>query len=283
MSNIISGPLWAACNWASQEGEGSIHDDSTAEELGFRGGTVPGDVHMDQVLPVLVKTFGQEWFERGNLSLTFKYATVDGEKVQVFAEKPAPGETQTKVWIEHEDGNLVATGTAAMGDHTQSELQKKNRYPCDPSELRILKDLYEGMELATYDMVADPAKQHQRLEKGVISDPLDWYGEASPWGGPVACASTYVHYMWGPPTQKLSHITDNAVGLFSAIELGNVNGPFLLGKKYHFESHVISIGQSPQTEYLWFDTTADNEAGERVATFRMKTAIMKASSPLYQD
>ena len=86
MTEVICGPLWAARNWSADAGEGSIHDDATAENLGFRGGTVAGNVHMNQFPPVLVEIFGPEWFERGNLSLSFKNATVDKEQVQVFAE-----------------------------------------------------------------------------------------------------------------------------------------------------------------------------------------------------
>ena len=64
MSDIISGPLWAARNWSADAGAGSIHDDDTAQELGFRGGTVAGDVHMNQFAPVLVQVFGEAWFEQ---------------------------------------------------------------------------------------------------------------------------------------------------------------------------------------------------------------------------
>ena len=42
IETIMEGPLWEARNWAASEGAGSIHDDTTAEKLGFRGGTVPG-------------------------------------------------------------------------------------------------------------------------------------------------------------------------------------------------------------------------------------------------
>ena len=47
---------------------GSIHDDATAQKLGFRGGTVAGSIHMEQFPPVLVRAFGQRWFETGSLS-----------------------------------------------------------------------------------------------------------------------------------------------------------------------------------------------------------------------
>ena len=55
MTEVISGPLWAARNWSADEGAGSIHDDATAERLGFRGGTVAGDIHMNQFPPVLLQ------------------------------------------------------------------------------------------------------------------------------------------------------------------------------------------------------------------------------------
>ena len=79
MAEVMTGPLWAARNWSADAGAGSIHDDETAAELGFRGGTVAGDIHMNQFPPVLIKVFGNEWFERGNLSLNFRNATIDKE------------------------------------------------------------------------------------------------------------------------------------------------------------------------------------------------------------
>ena len=159
MTEVITGPFWAARNWNINDGEGSIHDDETAAELGFRGGTVAGDIHMNQFPPVLVKIFGNEWFERGNLSLNFKNATVDLEKVQVFAEALKPGENQVNVWMERDDGLLVCTGTAALGDHSKSELRRLDYRPCDPEELRILKKVKPGMRLGTYDIVATTDKQ----------------------------------------------------------------------------------------------------------------------------
>ena len=116
MTEVISGPLWAARNWSADEGAGSIHDDATAERLGFRGGTVAGDIHMNQFPPVLLQIFGNEWFERGNLSLNFKNATVDKEQVQVFAEQRTPGNDSIKVWMEREDGMLVPLALHLLGN-----------------------------------------------------------------------------------------------------------------------------------------------------------------------
>ncbi|GIS19664.1 MAG: hypothetical protein CM15mP120_15800 [Pseudomonadota bacterium] len=35
MTEVVSGPLWAARNWSADEGAGSIHDDATAESSAF--------------------------------------------------------------------------------------------------------------------------------------------------------------------------------------------------------------------------------------------------------
>ena len=283
MTDTIKGPLWAARNWSADAGEGSIHDDSTAEELGFRGGTVAGDVHMNQFPPVLVEIFGEQWFESGNLSLSFKNATIDREEVQVFAEPLAPGATQTRVWMERADGLLVNTGTAAVGDHSNSELRRKDLRPCDPSELRILNEVEPGMSLGEYDVFADPGKQFERYDANLISDPLPWYREASPWGESVAAPCTIIQYLWGYPIKTLDPYLKGSVGLFGAIEIGYHNGPFLLNRNYHLVSKVICVGQSPQTEYVWYETEAHNEAGDLVATMRMQGRSMKASSEAYRE
>ncbi len=283
MSEVLKGPLWAARNWSADAGAGSIHDDATAEKLGFRGGTVAGDVHMNQFPPVLVEIFGQRWFENGNLSLSFKNATIDLEKVQVFAEPLAEGATQTRVWMEREDGLLVSTGTAAVGDHSASELRSKDLRPCDPSELRIYDQITPGMSLGEYEVFADPTKQFERFDQNLISDPLDWYRHGSPWGEVVAAPCTIIQYLWGYPIKTLDPYTKGSVGLFGAIEIGYANGPFLLNRNYKLTSEVICVGQSPQTEYVWYETQAFNESEQLVATMRMMGRTMKASSQEYAD
>jgi len=283
MTDVLSGPLWRAVNWSADAGAGSIHDDETAASLGFRGGTVADDVHMNQFPPVLVSIFGDAWFRSGNLSLNFKNATIDREPVQVFAERPEPNDSQTRVWMEREDGLLVCTGTAAVGDHSRSELRARDLRACDPEELRILRNLRPGMSMGHFEVDLDPGKQFDRYDRGLISDPLPEYRSGEKWGEPVAAPCTFVQYLWGPPTQFIRPQVGDAVGLFGAIEIGHVNGPFLLNRPYHIDSQVVAVGQSPQTEYFWFDSTAQSPDGTLVATFRMMLRFMKSSSPLYAE
>jgi hypothetical protein len=73
-----------------------------------------------------------------------------------------------------------------------------------------------------------------------------------------------------------------AVGLFGAIELRNINGPVMVDTPYRVTGHVVAVGQSPKTEYMWFETGMDDENGKRVAEMRMLLRWMKASSMLYE-
>jgi hypothetical protein len=66
------------------------------------------------------------------------------------------------------------------------------------------------------------------------------------------------------------------------MEIGFTHGPFIMGRQYHIECEVVCVGQSPKTEYVWYDSRASNDRGELVATLRIQSRAMKASSPLYQ-
>ena len=273
--SLVTGPAWLARNWASEAGRGSIHDDATAREFGFRGGTVPADVHLNQFPPVLCRIFGDDWFKSGNLSLLYKNATTDGEPVRVFAETPESGDQQCRVWMERDDGLLVCEGTAAVGDHTRSELWTRDLRPCDPSSLEILRDLTPGQSLGCYDIVVPSKRQFSLFDAELISDPLDWYRSVSPWGGAIACPSTIVQQLWGVPIASLERSLGDHVGLFGAIEVGHINGPLFLDREYRIESELVCVGQSPKTEYFWFDSIARSPQGPEVARMRMMCRVLK--------
>ena len=113
---VVVGPLRRPRNLGATQ-RGSIHDDATAQKLGFRGGTVAGSIHMEQFPPLLVRAFGQRWFETGSLSTYFRNATTDGEPVRAFVGLPEDGasDAQVPVRMERDDGTLVLEGTASIG------------------------------------------------------------------------------------------------------------------------------------------------------------------------
>ena len=276
----LEGELRQARNGAIDQ-KGSIHDDATASKLGFRGGTVAGSVHMDAFPPLLLRAFGPRWFETGALSLYFVNATVDRERVRAYADEPADGATQIGVAMRREDGLEVCEGTASLGDFSKSALRTRDLRPCDPAELRILAALRPGLSLGETPVRLGRERQADRIARGLCSGPLDWYTGPSPWGGPIAAPSAAVELLWAPPTRALREHTGKAVGLFGAIEVAHLAGPILLDATYTVSGRVLALGQSPKTEYLWFDSLAKDEQGRDVASMRMLLRFMKASSPRY--
>jgi hypothetical protein len=279
---VISGPLRASVNNAITA-KGSIHDDETASKLGFRGGTVAGSIHMELFPPLLLEAFGKEWFERGTLSLYFVNATTDREPVRAFLRQPASkANSQVDAWVLREDGMRVAEGTAAAGDPGEpTALLRKPLDRFEVGDLRILKNVTPGMPFEPVTAQVSPAAQAGRM--AVITEKLDWYEGGSPWGGPIATPAAMVQLLYSQSVGTLRAGLGPAVGLFGAIELRNINGPVIVGQDYEVTGHVVAVGQSPKTEYMWFETGASDATGKRVAEMRMLLRWMKASSPKYAE
>jgi hypothetical protein len=261
---------------------GSIHDDATAQGLGFRGGTIAGSIHMDQFPLLLVEAFGQEWFETGSLSLGFKFATISDEPVIALVGIPGAGHgEQVAARTEQPDGTLVAEGTASVGAPAQSTyLQNVDLRPSPPDQLRILAGVGPGTRLQHRASVAS-VELAERVAAGGVPDPTGWYTGPSPWGGPVANPSSVVRLLRNRGHEFGPHTRD-AVGLFGAIEIRHHEGPVMLDTEYEVTGEVVAAGASPKTEYVWYDTTARDSAGRPVASMRMQLRWMTASSPLYR-
>lgn len=263
----------------------NIHDDTTAQKLGFRGGTIAGSIHMDQFPPVLLDAFGPDWFETGSLSLAFENATISGDPViAMVGVPPVKDDVQVEARMEQPDGTVVAEGTASVGTPVGADthLSTIDLRPTDPGELRLLAGIRAGHRLAEHDDVLDGRAVRARIEAGALTEPLGWYVDDSPWGAPIAPPSSLVQLLRNRSNDFGPSIAE-AVGLFGAIEIRHHQGPVLVGERYHVEGEVVAVGASPKTEYVWYDSRASDEAGRLVASMRMQLRWMKASSPLYAD
>ena len=278
-----TGP-WRTPRNLSADAAGSIHDDATAAGLGFRGGTVAGNIHMDQMPPLLVATFGREWFETGSLSLYFKHATIDGEPVQGWVDEPDAGATQVACGLIAENGESVADGTASVGlEAGPTALSSRDLRPVDPGTLRILRDVAAGEHLPGERVVADGPGQRRRLEAGVVTEPLDAYADGSPWGAPIASPLTVVDLLYLAPLRTLRRRVGEVVGLFGAIEIRFHGAPVLCDEPYDVDGTVVAVSETPKTEVLWYDARAVDAAGNLVATLRLMNRFLKASSPRYAE
>jgi acyl dehydratase len=279
---VIRGPVRHGRNLSSGA-KGSIHDDATAQEIGFRGGTVAGDIHLDQFAPLLVEAFGQQWFETGSLSLHFKHATTDNEPVIAFVERPtAADDTQVMAWMETPEGIVVCEGSAGIGNPAEpTALHQRDLRPVDPKTLRIMRDVVVGEVFDTVTLRPRATEQAALIANQLITEPLPWYGDSSPWGGPIASPLTTAQLLHWEPIQPLARRLPQCIGMFGAIEVRMHNGPVRLGSSYRVTGSVVAVSDTPKTEVLWYDTQAVDEADTLVATLRMMTRLVKASSPLY--
>jgi hypothetical protein len=282
----IAGPVREPRN-LEQTIKGSIHDDATAVKLGLRGGTVAGSLHMEQFPPLLTHVFGRRWWQTGALSLYFRYATTDREKVQCFSRRPEPDpaaheDARTEVWIDHENGTRVAEGTASVGKpDPASALRLRIPQVPTPKDLRILSDLEVGRESQPVPTKATRERLERRLS--VIVEPLPDYRGESEWGGPIAPPSLVVDAMTEVQQELLPPERKYGVGLWGAIEIQHLGGPVLIERDYQVRARILAVSETPKTEYLWYESTLSHPAGDDdVASMLMMLRFMKASHPAWQ-
>ena len=133
---------------ADQEygGHTSIHDDETAERLGFQAGPIEGPTHFSQFVPLLAELWGTAWFENGCLSSHFQNMCVEGDAVKAFARFDSEQPFSAQIWAEKEDGTPVLTGTASLpdesGQHPETELERRLNKLTPPGSLVILENLF---------------------------------------------------------------------------------------------------------------------------------------------
>ena len=270
---------WRQMRNVSHDHKGSIHDEVTAQKLGMRGGVVAGANHLDLYPPLLIKAFGQCWFEQGVISVYYTYATLDREDVRAVVGVPdrGAGDVQVETWIETPDGKTVGKGTVASGNPKEpSYIQSIEFKDSDRGELRMLAGLKPGDELPPREVIVTQEEVNQRLE--VTTDPLGWYQGDSPWGGSILPPRVMFNALHLNPV-----LNTKAVGFLGASEIRNINGPIKVGVRYLVTGRIVFVGTSPKTEYCWYDSCMYDMDGRRIAEMRRMSRFMKASSPFYQD
>jgi len=271
----------------------SIHDDATAQKLGFQGGTIEGPTHFSQFAPLCERVWGKAWFETGCLSAHYRNPVFEGEEVQAILAKPEPGQRQCAMQMLKRDGTEVLRGTASIGgaglvtalDQRLTELKPL----ADPV---ILRDVKVGMKTPRQTVRMDleqnmgdlyPFSLAEKLK--VITEPSPWYrsGSVSPWGRPVIPMEMLsVLFQYRAREDRLP-IRGPAVGLFADQEIRLSRGPLFAGEHYQTEREVVALSGSRRTESLWVRTTVFASDGLVVATMLLNLASIKDSYASYQQ
>jgi hypothetical protein len=293
--NALTGPWRAPLQMlAAQEYDehASIHDDATAQKLGFRGGTIEGPTHFSQFAPLGFALWGERWFREGCISAHYRNAVYEGERVRAILTQV--GADHATITMEKEDGTEVLRGSASVGSSApRSALDERLKTLPPPGTMVILRDIRVGHKTSRrkVEMRADqimgalyPFSLRQKLEK--ITEPSAWYEEKgaaeSPFGRaiiPLEMMSVLLNY-----TSKLDAllVRGGAVGLFADQEIRLVEGPLFVGEPYEIEREVVALSGSKRTESMWIRTSVYAPGSKHVlATMLLNIASLKDSYPNY--
>jgi hypothetical protein len=268
-------------NRGRNAGAGSIHDDATASRLGFKGGTVAGSIHLDQFVPLLLGTFGDGWFERGNISLYFLQPTVDREPVRARLLRGG-GAAQATLSMENERGDAIATGTASCdAADPDTEVRRRLAAMRPAQSLRILAGCSVGDEVADVPThVTAPVDEALQF----MTEPLPAYRGHGPWSGVVVPLSHIIHSGIAVQRELTDRSRIRATGLFGALEVQFHAGPLRAEHDYLGRARIVALTESPKTENLWWEYIyRDRNNGEDVVSVLQYLRFMKASSPLYES
>jgi hypothetical protein len=271
----------------------SIHDDATAQKLGFQGGTIEGPTHFSQFAPLCERVWGNAWFETGCLSAHYRNPAFEGEEVQAMVEKPAPGQRQCVIQMVKRDGTEVLRGTASVGnDGILTALDRRLTELKPLADPVILRDIKVGMKTARQSVRMDfdqkmgdlyPFSLDDKLE--VITEPSPYYraGADDPWGRPIIPLEMLsVLFQYRSRDDRLP-IRGPAVGLFADQEIRVSRGPLFVGVDYQTEREVVALSGSRRTESLWLRTTVFARDGAAVATMLLNLASIKDSYAPYRQ
>tara|TARA_R110000772_G_scaffold43659_3_gene100557 strand:- start:2565 stop:3530 length:966 start_codon:yes stop_codon:yes gene_type:complete len=286
------GPWRGPRNMLSEQtygGHASVHDEDTAQKMGFAAAPIEGPTHFSQFAPLCCHIWGDQWLAEGGLSVSYKAAVAEGEQVRAYIAKPANDETQLAVWMIKKDGTEVLRGTASFGDdYPPSAVDEKlaNLSPPDPKRV-IMRNIVPGAKRPRIhvnlgrDNSLGPLYPFSLREKlALITEQSDWYAEGAvtPWGGPILpieMVSVLVHHAADSDPWLGSKAT---IDLFVDQEIRMIKGPLLVGSDYEIERTVIALSGSRRTESCWVRSDIFLPGGQEIlATMILNVASFKDS------
>jgi hypothetical protein len=291
---ILSGPFRAPKQMlAAQEYDGhtSIHDNATAQRLGFKGATIEGPTHFSQFAPLGFALWGDRWLSRGCISAHYRAPVYEGEEVKAFMRRPENRGVQSEIWMLRANGDEILRGTASVGpDFPPSALDERLSGLAPLADPVILADVKVGMRSPRTAVRMD-AQQHmgslypfslaQKLQR--ITEPSALYHSSGHvWGRPIVPVEMVSVLMQFSARENSFKTRGPAVGLFADQEIRLLEGPVLVGEPYEIEREVVALTGSRRTESVWVRSTLYATGRERkVAAMLLNLATMKETYAPY--
>lgn len=268
----------------------SIHDDATAQKLGFKGGTIEGPTHFSQFAPLCERQWGRAWFERGCLSVHYRSVCYEGEEVQATLLASSTEQPDCQVQMLKRDGTEVLRGTASIVESpTALDVRLRELKPLtDPVILRDVKvaqtSKRQSVRMAFDQNMGDLYPFTLRQKLAVITESSQYYSTAdNPWGKPIIPMEMLsVLFQYRSKDDPLP-AKGPAVGLFADQEIRLVKGPLFVDEEYEVEREVVALSGSRRTESAWGKTRVFDQAGTLVATMLLNMATLKDSYAPYEE
>jgi hypothetical protein len=268
----------------------SIHDDETAQKLGFQGGAIEGPTHFSQFVPLTHQLWGDAWLESGCLSAHYRNVVFEGEEVRASLQVEERSDFAA-IRMEKADGTEVLKGSASIGpDAPPSALEERLQTLRPITTPVILENLKVGMKGAEAEQVSMDFDQNMgalypfslNSKLKVITETCPWYGEeggsSSPWGRaiiPLEMISVLAQYSSG---KARFPVKGPVVGLFADQEIRMIKGPLFVGEPYRLEREIVALSESKRTESFWVRTNILNpKTDECLAQMLLNSAQLKES------
>jgi hypothetical protein len=291
---VLSGPLRAPRQMlAAQEYDGhtSIHDDATAQKLGFKSATIEGPTHFSQFAPLGFAVWGERWMSQGCISAHYRSPVFEGEEVKAFLRRPDGNGVQAEIWMLRANGDEILRGTASVGPHfPSSALDERLRNLAPLADPVILADVKIGMRSSRTPVRMDlqqhmgalyPFSLAQKLTR--ITEPCAFYSGADHvWGRAVVPMEMISVLMQYSARDNAFKTRGPAVGLFADQEIRLLDGPVLVGEPYEIEREIVALSGSRRTESMWVRSTLFAPGEERkIAQMLLNLATMKETYAPY--
>jgi hypothetical protein len=293
-AGVLSGPARSPKQMLAvqaYDGHASIHDDATAQKLGFKGGTIEGPTHFSQFAPLCYAVWGRSWLVNGCISVHYRAPVFEGEQVTAFLAKPKPPHTQADIWMQRSDGAEILRGTASVGpDFPPSALEIRLSELVPLADPVILADVKVGMRTSRSPVIMQ-ADQHmgelypfslaQKLV--TITEPSPLYsGTDNEWGRPIVPLEMISVLMQYSARDGAFPTRGPAVGLFADQEIRLLGGPVLVGEPYQIEREIVFLSGSRRTESMWVRSTLTAVGADRpAAVMLLNLATMKETYARY--
>ncbi len=268
----------------SVSGNASIHDDGTAKELGFSGGTIEGPTHFTQFEPLAETLWGSEWRRTGCISAHYRAPVFEGEAVRAQANPSRDRPDYATIRMEKEDGTEVLTGSMSVGEDAPQSALRARLETLEPlAEPVLVADVPVGARASrqTVTMGRDtrmgdlyPFTLAEKLD--LITEPNERFDSELPFEMISVLANA------GADEEPFA-VRRPSVGLFADQEIRLLDGPIRVGETYEVSREVIARTGSRKTESMWVEYRIVRAGeGDPAAIMLLNLASLKASYPDYE-